>query len=421
MNDVGSEQNEKYYGPAVRQQWEMCVMERDIALTTGVEQACVSAPKINTLMLITLFMIAVGVGAGIYGQVVGHHHAFANTREMPWGMLIGVYAYLAIISTGLCLMAAISHVFHVQRLLPLANRMVWLSIIVLLGAFTVIGLEIENPWRMPINMVVHPNLTSNIWWMGTLYGLAVGVMGLEFYLIFAGKLKAAVLLGLVGAVAEMLANSNLGSVFASLSSRPFWYGSQLPIFFLASALLSGAAAVILFTHYAHILKKRTMHTDTFQGLRDAGKIMTIMLFLISLATAWKFANAYCGTEELRVSADALIKGQLATSFWMFEIAIGLVLPFVLLLVTRMQSLQALSLAALMVLVGQFFSRYNLVVAGVILPQYAGYSDVPSYYSYSPTIAEYLLVVGGLGIVSLGFLVGEKIFGSLFRARDGQED
>ncbi len=395
-------------------------MKQDIALATTVEQAQLRAPRIDGLMILALLMIAAGVGAGIYGQVVGHHHAFANTREMPWGMLIGVYAYLAIISTGLCLMAAISHVFHVQRLLPLANRMVWLSIIVLLGAFTVIGLEIENPWRMPLNMILSPNVTSNIWWMGTLYGLAVGVMGVEFYLLYAGKLKAAVFFGLAAAMAEMLANSNLGSVFASLSSRPFWYGSQLPIFFLACALLSGSAAVILFTHYAHLLKRRPMSHETFQGIRTAGKVMAIMLFFVALATAWKFANAYCGTEELGISADALIKGQLATSFWIFEVAIGLVMPFLILVMSRMNSLQALSLAALMVLVGQFFSRYNLVVAGVIVPQYSGFNDVPAYFTYSPTVAEYLLVVGGFGVVTLGFLVGENVFGRLFRTEEQQE-
>lgn len=372
-------------------------------------------PRINGWLLLFLALIIIGIAGGIYAQLIGHHHAFANTRGMPWGMLIGVYAYFAIISTGLCLMAAISHVFHVQRLLPLANRMVWLSIVVLLGAFTVIGLEIENPWRMPLNLVLHPNITSNIWWMGTLYGLAVCFLMVEFYLIVTGRLKLAVILGLVGAVAEVLANSNLGSVFASLAARPFWYGSQLPIFFLASALLSGAAAVILFTHFAHILGRKILPADTFHGLQVAGKIMMVMLFMISIATAWKFANAYCGTEELRVSADALVTGPLATTFWLFEVAIGLLLPFVLLAVSKMKSLQAMVLAALMVLVGQFFSRYNLVVAGVIVPLYAGYQDLPQYQSYAPSVSEYLLVIGGIGVIGVGFLLGEKFFGSKFQA------
>ena len=381
-------------------------------VSTRVSPVAVRLPG-NKLMWLSLGMIIIGVGAAVYAQVVGHHHAFANTREMPWGMLIGVYAYFAIISTGLCVLAAFSHAFGGNQMAPLANRMVWLSIISLLGAFMVIGLEIENPWRMPLGVIMHPNVTSNIWWMGTLYGLAVGVMLLELFLIVTKKYSAAIILGVVGAVAESFANSNLGSVFASLNARPFWYGSQLPVFFLACAVLSGAAAVILFTHYSHVLQQREMSGSTFKGLQTGGKIMVLMTFLVGLATAWKFANAYVGTEEMILAADALAKGPLSTSFWLVVIIIGLALPSLLLVATRLKSIHAMSTAALMVLVGQFFSRFNLVVSGQIVPNNYDYVGIPQYLSYMPTTAEYLLVVAGLGVVGLGFVLGERFLDQTF--------
>lgn len=385
-------------------------MEGNISITTA--PASVKLPA-NKLMWLSLFMIAIGVAGAIYAQWVGHHHAFANTREMPWGMLIGVYAYFAIISTGLCVLAAFSHAFGGNQMAPLANRMVWLSIISLLGAFMVIGLEIENPWRMPLGVVLYPNVTSNIWWMGTLYGMAVGVMFLELFLIITKRYSIAIFLGVVGAVTEALANSNLGSVFASLASRPFWYGSQLPVFFLACAVLSGAAAVVMFTHYSHVLQKRPMSADTFRGLQTAGKIMVLMTFLVTLATAWKFANAYGSNDEMIMAANSMINGPLSTSFWVFEICIGLVLPCFLLVVSRLNSMYAMSTAALMILVGQFFSRYNLVVSGQIVPSDFGLVGVPQYLSYMPTASEYLLVVAGLGVVGLGFVLGERFLDGIF--------
>lgn len=367
----------------------------------------------NKLMWFSLLMIVVGIGGAVYAQWIGHHHAFANTREMPWGMLIGVYAYFAIISTGLCVLAAFSHAFGGNQMAPLANRMVWLSIICLLGAFMVIGLEIENPWRMPLGVILHPNVTSNIWWMGTLYGLAVGVMFLELYLIVTKKFSTAILLGIVGAVTEAFANSNLGSVFASLNSRPFWYGSQLPVFFLACAVLSGAAAVVLFTHYSHVLHNRKMNDNTFKGLQTAGKIMVLMTFLVILATGWKFANAYCGTDETIMAANALVSGPLSTSFWLFEIGIGLVLPCLILVGSRLSSIHAMSAAALMVLVGQFFSRFNLVVSGQIIPADYGLVGVPQHLSYMPTASEYLIVIAGIGVVGFGFILGERFLDKSF--------
>lgn len=373
----------------------------------------------NKLMWLSILMIAVGVAGAVYAQWVGHHHAFANTREMPWGMLIGVYAYFAIISTGLCVLAAFSHAFGGNHMAPLANRMVWLSIITLLGAFMVIGLEIENPWRMPLGVILHPNLTSNIWWMGTLYGMAVFVMLVELYLIISKRYSAAIILGVVGAVTEAFANSNLGSVFASLSSRPFWYGSQLPVFFLACAVLSGAAAVVLFTHYSHALHKRKMSESTFSGLQTAGKIMVLMTFLVILATGWKFANAYVGNDETIMAANALISGPLSTSFWLFEIGIGLVLPCIILVGSRLSSMHAMSAAALMVLVGQFFSRYNLVVSGQIVSSDYGQVGVPQYFSYAPTTAEYLVVIAGMGVVGFGFIVGERFLDTFFSEASSQ--
>jgi molybdopterin-containing oxidoreductase family membrane subunit len=217
----------------------------------------------------------------------------------------------------------------------------------------------------------------------------------------------------IGAIAEAFANSNLGSVFASLNARPFWYGSQLPIFFLACAVLSGAAAIIMFTYYSHILHRRQMSGSTFRALQTGGKIMVLMTFMVLLATAWKFANAYCGTEEMIMAADSLVKGPLATNFWVFEITVGLVLPCVLLVASRLNSIHALSAASLMILVGQFFSRYNLVVSGQIVPNDFGLIGIPQYLTYVPTTAEYLLVIAGIGVVGFGFVVGERFLDSTF--------
>lgn len=74
----------------------------------------------------------------------------------------------------------------------------------------------------------------------------------------------------------------------------------------------------------------------------------------------------------------------------------------------------MSAAAIMVLVGQFFSRFNLVVSGQIIPSNYGFVGVPQYLPYTPTVLEYLIVVAGLGVVGFGFLIGERFFDETFR-------
>ncbi|MCX5864049.1 MAG: polysulfide reductase NrfD [Deltaproteobacteria bacterium] len=375
----------------------------------------VATPTVTKATIICAILALVGVGAGLYAQVVGHEHAFANTREMPWGILIANYAYFAIISTGLCLLAVLSHIFGHNRLTALANRMVYLSIVVIFGGFLIIGLELENPHRMLLYNMLSPNLTSNIWWMGTLYSMAVGFMFVEFYLILTKKYSMAVTLGVLGAIAELAANTNLGAVFATLSARPFWYGSQLPVYFLASAIMTGSAAIILFSSWAYKMRGEEMSQLTREGLQGAGKVMFSTLVLLVIATTWKFIAAFAGgTEEARLAALSLIQGPLSMNFWVFETVVGMLAPIVVMTLSRMKSQQALSAAALMVLVGAYFQRFDIVVAGQIVPIYNGFDELPTYFSYIPSVSEFLIALGGFGLVGLGFLLGERFFGKAFR-------
>lgn len=381
---------------------------------TATAEPEVASSGTRAITILFVLMTLVGVGAGLYGFYAGHHNVYNNTREIPWGIMISSYAFFAITSTGLCVLAAISHIFGGNKMAPLGNRMVWLSLISIIGGFSLIGLELENPWRMALYNIASPNPTSNIWWMGTLYGMAVGMMIVEFFLILSRQYKLAIALGVIGALAEVAANTNLGAVFSTLGGRPFWYGSQLPIYFLGNAFMGGAAAAVLFTHLAYVIRGKKMDQDTFEGVQSAGKILSLMLVLITVAGSWRMISYFVGgTEGGRLAAMTLISGPLAMNFWVFEIAIGLVLPMVLLIVTRLNNAAALSAAGLMTLVGLFARTYNIVVAGQLVPKITGSVNFPELLSYSPSVTEIMVVMAGIGVVGSGFLFGERFFGKAY--------
>ncbi len=389
-------------------------MANNLSIATLAEPR-LAKPSVNLATLIMLGLTAIGLGTGIYAFIAGHHHLYAVTREVPWGILISTYAFFAITSTGLCLLAAIGHAFGGTPLAPLGNRAVFLSIITILSAFSVIGMELESPWRMLIYNVISPNLSSNIWWMGTLYGLAVGCMFVEFFAILTARWKLALTIGVIGALAEVGANTNLGAVFATLSARPFWFGAQLPVYFLCSAVMSGSAAIILFTYLSHKMRKEDVDETTFAGLQSAGKILALTLFLLIVATAWRFISFYTGGTEADITAvENLLNGPLSTNFWVFETAIGFVIPLFILVGSQMKSLPAMSAASVMALVGAFFQRYDLVVAGQQVPVWYGWDNLPSYLGYAPSAGELLVVMGGLGLTGAGFLLGERFFGKVFK-------
>ena len=385
---------------------------------TAVAEPEVANSLVKTLSGIFGLLLIVGVGVGIAGFFIGHEHIFNNTREVPWGLLISTYAFFAITSTGLCLLAAISHVFGGNKLAPLANRMVWISLITILSGFTVIGMEIESPWRMAIYNVISPNITSNIWWMGTLYGAALGFILIEFWLILTKHYTWALALGILGALAEVAANTCLGGVFSTLASRPFWYGSQLPVYFLACAFLSGAAAAVFFTHYAYVIRGRKMEQHVFEGVQAAGKVLLLMLIMVSVSSFWKMASFYVGgSSDGRVAAEALYSGPLAFNFWSIELGVGIIAPIALLLLTRFKSLTAMSTAALMSLVGMFIARLDMVTAGQIVPPYSGFDNLPTYLNYTPSGYEWIVALAGIGFTGIAFLQGERFFGKSFSAHE----
>ena len=374
-------------------------------------------PRISKGMVtLGVAMLAVVGGVlclGVYGFIYGHEHLYGVTREVPWGILISTYASFAIISTGLVLIAAMSHAFGGNPMAPVANRAVYLSIITIFSAFLSIGVELESPHRMLIYNIISPNLTSNIWWMGTLYGAAVGCMLVEFFGILSQKWRMALYVGVLGALAEVGANSNLGSVFGTLAARPFWYGAQLPVFFLCSAVMSGAACIILFTHIAYLLRGEQLDKKNFVALRTVAKVLSLTLFLIAIAVTWKMIIMFTGGEAAQKAAINLMKGPLSMNFWLFETVIGIILPLLLLVGTQVNNLAAMSTASVLALIGGFFQRYDLVVAGQSVPVFDGWDNLPSFMPYTPSTGEFFVVFGCICLTVGGFLLGERFFGKVF--------
>jgi len=124
-----------------------------------------------------------GAAVGLHGMITGYHHVYGVTREISWGLLISAYIFCVVTSTGLCIVSSIGHVFGGEAFMPIAKRAVFMSIMFMFGGFCIIFFDIENPFRMAIWNVISPNFVSNMWWMGTLYGMYLVFMVIEYYFL----------------------------------------------------------------------------------------------------------------------------------------------------------------------------------------------------------------------------------------------
>lgn len=357
-------------------------------------------------------MALVGVAAGIHSLWVGHEHSFGVSREVPWGMLIAAYVFFVVTSTGLCMVSSIGHVFGFDDFMPIAKRAVFLSIVTIVAGFLVIAFEIENSWRMPIANVIGANATSNIWWMGTLYGAYLFFMLIEFLMLQLRNHRLATSFGLAGLLTGVVAHSNLGAVFGLLNGREFWHGPYMPIYFIVSAAMSGCVAIIFFTWLAYRINGWEMSGSMRKSLDSIARLGALMMAIILFFTSWKIIAGITGNPPGKFAAmNALVSGDFSLNFWLGEVTLGMVLPFVIILLARGRSMTALFAASASAMVGIFFMRYDLVIIGQLVPHYHGMGlvDYPEMLSYMPSLHENLVVLGGIGLCGLLFLMGEALF------------
>jgi len=365
--------------------------------------------------LFSLFIIA-GLTAGVYATMTGLQVAYGITRLVPWGILTSSFAFFAITSTGLCLIAAISHAYGVTPLRPLGSRAVYLAIVTTVAAFMLLAFSVESPWRLIYYNAVSPNLTSNIWWLSTLYGIMAGCLFMRFAFLVSGSRGLAMTFGIIAAVMAVGANNNLGGLFTLAADPPIWFGVQLLVLFLASAVLSGTAAVIIFTVLAYKLRQQNIIGEVHKSLETAATIMALMLGIVLVVTIARFYSMFFSdTPDPGITAArALINGPLAVNFWIFEILTGLIVPLALVVTTKTKSIWAMTLASCMALVGAYVQRFGLVYSGQIVPKFFGWNELPQFLHYLPSGAELLVVLGAFGLIGFGFLMGERFVGRLFR-------
>lgn len=363
------------------------------------------------LVALSAFVLAAGLAAGLHAMYVGYDHAYNTTREIPWGILISTYVFFVVTSTGLCLVSSIGHVFGVKDFMPIAKRAVFLSIVTIVAGFMVILFEIENPLRMALYNVISPNFTSNIWWMGTLYGVYLFFMTLEFVFLQLDKHKFAMYSGLMGVFSGIAAHSNLGAVFGMLHGREFWYGPYMPIYFIASAMMSGCATIIFFTYLAHKVNGEKMDKPMLRAMEVTTKVGILLTGVIMFFSTWKIITGFVGAPAKREALHDMLFGSFAFNFWGLEVCMGMVVPMALFLLSRGRNLKMIFTASALMIFGIFFMRYDLVVIGQTVPVLyeLGVNEYSSLLSYTPSVHEVLIVLAGIAFASFMFLVGEKVF------------
>jgi len=355
------------------------------------------------------------VGLVAVGRVLfqGHEAVYGVTREVPWGLLIATYAFFAITSTGLAFIGGLGHAFGFEKYAKLNKRIVVMAFITLLAGFTQMGMEIGHPFKLMFYFITSPNFSAPIVWMGIFYGIELIIIGAELFIIFQPKRfnhRLSAILGFLALVVGVLATSNLGFVFGSITARPFYHGIYFPVFLVVSGITAGAALLLLVYNTVYKLEIPDKYIDSMQSL---GKLMGLGISTMIFLYLWKILSSlYTEPEGSYEAVNTLLSGPLNTNFWIGEVLLALLLPLGLILTSRAHNLKLLGLTGLIYLSGLFFTRYDFIVAGQLPPMRAGYEGskvhtINGLVHYSPSTGEWMIFAFGLGVFFFLYFLAER--------------
>ncbi len=358
---------------------------------------------VATLILALVALFAIGVGT----YLAHGHHAYNVTREHPWGLLISVYIFFVVSSTGLCIVGSLGDVFGFKDYMEISKRAIFGSIVTILAGFAVIAFEIGHPVTMMIYNVLTPGLTSAIWWMGTLYGLYLTFMIIEFVFLLKHDMKMAKIFGLSGLLIGLAAHSNLGGVFGFLNARTISNGVFYPTYFILTAFITGIFLAFIMYGFRYRLKFTESGTKMLTNLaKIQGLLISILIFFVT----WKMLTDIYGGMPNRAEVAVHILG--SWTFWA-EVILAMVIPLVIILASSGRNVVGMFWASMSGMVGVFFMRYNLVHDTQLKPlqtlKTSEYQLVPTWVDYFPSSAEIMISLGGLGLCLLMYYVGTKAF------------
>jgi molybdopterin-containing oxidoreductase family membrane subunit len=210
------------------------------------------------------------------------------------------------------------------------------------------------------------------------------------------------IIGTLALISGLLAYTVESTLFAHTEARPFWYGGLSPVDFFLGACLCGVAWILSAEIITYRVKREEIPERLKELFYEMAEILALILSVEFLLIAYKMGHGLFEPAKAQIIM-LFLTGPFSQAFWLFEIAIGIVLPIVILLyAARQKKITGVAVASVMVLIGYFVKRYDFVIAAQVYPVIK--KGLPSYL---PALVEVHVVGGILGALLLTYTLGEK--------------
>ncbi|MDZ7292030.1 MAG: polysulfide reductase NrfD [candidate division KSB1 bacterium] len=367
--------------------------------------------------------------APLLKEITGY--IYPNEIELHWGLLIVVYPYVTGLVAGAFILASLVKVFNLKEVQPTYRMSLLTALAFLLVAPLPLLAHLGHPVRS-FEIFLTPNTSSAMAMFGFVYAwYLMAVLLLEIWFDYRRDLvvwaaqekgwrkwihkivslfstdiseralgfdrKAVKTVTVIGIPSAFLLHGYVGFIFGSVKANPWWSSVLMPIVFLFSAIVSGIALVLLIYMVVTPIRSKAIDIKCLDKL--ASYLFYAMIVDFSLETLDFIHRIYESEESIKILA-ALVSGKLFVSLIVIQLLIGMLMPLGAIAAVKLfrvpEELRKLIyfVSALLVQVGIFSTRWNVVIGGQLFSKsFAG-------------LTAYKMTVFGLEglLVSMGLLL-----------------
>lgn len=364
-----------------------------------------------------ILLLALGLAAVWYMEHNGHIVTGMN-NQIVWGLPHVFAVFLVVAASGALNVASMASVFGKTEFKPLAPLSGVLAIALLAGGLMVLMLDLGRPDRLIVAMT-HFNFKSifalNIFLYSGFFGFVVAYL---WTMLEHRMNRFTPLAGFFAFIWRMALTTGTGSIFGFLVARQAYDSALLAPLFIAISLSYGLAVFILVLMLAS--------RGSARPLGDGLMTRLVRLQVIFIAAGFYFVlvshltNLYF-TKHHDFERFILLDGGVYTvMFWLGQVVLGTALPLALLLKPGIGALRnRIAASTGLVILGGFAQMYVTIIGGQAfgLVLFPGYVVSSTFFdgvtaSYSPSLPELLLGLGGVAVVGLIVMLALRVIGFL---------
>ena len=190
----------------------------------------------------------------------------------------------------------------------------------------------------------------------------------------------------------------------AMAPVPMWHSTIFAPYFVAGAIFSGIAALIL----AMALLRKFLHLEEYLlqlHFENLGKLLLVMSLLWVYFVFSERLTSWYGNESSEIAVFWLTqRGSFSPLFWTM-VTCNFLIPFPLLAIKKLRSILTISIASATVVFGMWLERYLIIVPS-LSRKYLPYAWVTT--PYHPTWVEITITAGTFAGMATLYMLFAKV-------------